>query len=60
MHLSFLKKKKKKVEWNCGNGIAKMGGKKNLQLWQSQCRKWEGKKMLRPQYFYNIFTINYR
>ena len=21
MHLSFLKKKKKKVEWNCGNGI---------------------------------------
>ena len=30
MHLSFLKKKKK--EWNCGNGIAKMGGKKNLQL----------------------------
>ena len=28
MHISFLKKKK--VEWNCGNGIAKIGGKKNL------------------------------
>ena len=27
MHISFLKKN---VEWICGNGIAKIGGKKNL------------------------------
>ena len=26
----FLKKKKNKVEWNNGNGIAKIGGKKKL------------------------------
>ena len=35
MHLSFLKikkKKKKVVEWNCGNGIAEIGWKKKLQL----------------------------
>ena len=38
MHLSFLKKKK--VEWNYGNGIAKMGGKKKfaIGLWQCHCR----------------------
>ena len=29
MHISFLKKKKI-VEWICGNGIAKIGGEKNL------------------------------
>ena len=29
MHISFLKKKKF-VEWICGNGIAKIGRKKNL------------------------------
>ena len=57
MHISFLKKKI--VEWICGNGIAEIGGKKNLQLicgnaiteigeggklWQCHCRKWEEKK----------------
>ena len=30
MHISFLKKKKKKVGWICGNGIAKIGGKKKI------------------------------
>ena len=30
MHISFLKKKKKIVEWICGNDIAKIGGGKNL------------------------------
>ena len=29
MHISFLKKKKF-VEWICGNGIAKIGRKKKL------------------------------
>ena len=29
MHISFLKKKKK-VEWNCGNDIAEIGGKKKI------------------------------
>ena len=79
------------MEWNCGNGIAKIGGKKNLQLVCGNAiaeigvkkicgncgnaiakngRKkkivvteiWEGikKKVLRLQYFYNIFTTNYR
>ena len=56
------------MEWICGNGIAKIGGKKNVAigLWQCHCRKWEEKKIvvaeiwegikkkvLRPQYFYN-------
>ena len=44
------------------------------QLWQCHCRKWEEKKLvvakiwegikkkkvLRSQYFYNIFTTNHR
>ena len=41
MHISFLKKKKKIVEWNCGNGIAEIGGKKKIVpigLWQCHCR----------------------
>ena len=56
---------------NCGNAIAEIGGKK---LWQCHCRKWEEKKImvaeiwrgikkkkvLRTQYFYNIFTTNHR
>ena len=43
----FLKKKKN-VEWICGNGIAKIGGKKNVAigLWQCHCRKWEEKKIV--------------
>ena len=47
MHISFLKKKKK-VEWICGNGIAKIGGKKKfvaVGLWQSHCRN-RGKKFV--------------
>ena len=57
----------------CVNGIAKIG-KKNWQLWQCHCRKQEEKKIvvveitceelkkkvLRLQYFYNIFTTNHR
>ena len=49
-------------------------GKKKWQLWQCHCRKWEEKKIvvaeitceklkkkvLRLQYFYNIFTTNHR
>ena len=33
MHISFLKIKKKIVEWICGNGIAKIGGEKNCCNW---------------------------
>ena len=42
MHISFIKKKKK-VEWNCGNGIAEIGGKKffAIGLWQCHCRNME-------------------
>ena len=63
-------------ETNCGNTIAEIGKKKILwQLWQCHCRKWEGKKnsgcwnhmwgirkkkVLRLQYFYNIFITNHR
>ena len=34
MYISFLKKekRKKKVEWNCGNGIAEIGGEKKVVL----------------------------
>ena len=65
---------KKNLEWNCGNGIAKigeifflsivamslpkMGGKKNLVA-----EIWGGilkKNVLRSQYFYNIFTTNHK
>ena len=57
---------------NCGNAIAEIGKKNLWQLWQCHCQKWEEKKMvveiwggikkkmLRPQYFYNIFTTNHR
>ena len=40
--------------------LPKMGGKKNNKIMVAEI--WGGikKKMLRPQYFYNIFTINYR
>ena len=38
--------KKKKVEWNCGNDIAEIGGKKNfaIGLWQCHCRNKGVKK----------------
>ena len=56
----------------CGNDIAEIG-KKKWQLWQCYCRKWEEKKIivaeitceelkkkvLRLQYFYNVFIINH-
>ena len=75
MHI-ISQQKKKIVEWICGNGIAEIRGKKKLlQLVcgnaiakNGRGKKiivaeiWGGikKKMLRPQYFYNIFTTNYR
>ena len=48
MHISFLKKKKKKiVEWICGNGIAEIGGGKivAIDLWQCHFRN-RGKKFV--------------
>ena len=33
-----------KLEWNCGNGIAKIGENFFCQLWQCHCQKWEEKK----------------
>ena len=46
MHISFLNQKKKIVEWICGNGIAKIGGKKNCCNWfvAMPLPKMEGKK----------------
>ena len=40
MHISFLKKKKKKWQLICGNGIAEIEGKKivAMNLWQWRCR----------------------
>ena len=56
-----------------GNTIAEIGEKNLWQLWQCHCLKWEEKKimvvkiwggilkkLIRSQYFYNIFTINHR
>ena len=49
---------KKNLQLVCGNVIAEIRGKKKIwQLWQSQCRKWEGKKMLHPQYFHNKLQV---
>ena len=50
----MLKKKKKIYFDNCGNPIAENGKKKLWNLWMSK-----KKKLSRPQYFYNIFTINH-
>ena len=46
MHISFHNQKKI-VELICGNGIAKIGGKKNVAigLWQCHCQN-RGKKNL--------------
>ena len=49
--------RKKNCFGNYGNGIAENGKKKKKMLrnlWKSK------KKLSRPQYFYNIFTINHR
>ena len=42
----------------CGNAIAENGGKKIVvaEIWEGILKK----KVLCPQYFYNIFTINHR
>ena len=52
MHISFLKKKKKFVEWHSGNGIVKIGGKKKLL--QLVCgngiAEIEGKKICRNEF----------
>ena len=69
-------KKRERENLNLGNHIteipaAQICSQRN-QLWQCHCRKWEKKKIvaeiwggikkkvLRPQYFYNIFTTNLR
>ena len=39
---------------NCGNGIVENGKKKCYEI----CKRVK-KKLSRPQYFYNIFTINH-
>ena len=36
----------KKLEWNCGNGIAEIGEFFFCQLWQCHCRKWEEKNVV--------------
>ena len=49
---------KKKFCANCGNAIAENGKKKKIVVVEI----WGGikKKVLRSQYFYNIFTTNHR
>ena len=37
---------KKKLEWNCDNGIAEIGEIFFWQLWQCHCRKWEEKRKI--------------
>ena len=65
---------KKNLQLVCGNAIAEIGGKifffgncgNPIAENGKEKKKWflksgeELKKILRPQYFYNIFTINYR
>ena len=43
---------------NCGNVIAENGREK--KMWLPKSGKELKKKVLRSQYFYNIFTTNYR
>ena len=42
-HIISKKKKKKIVEWICGNGIAEIGGGEDfaIGLWQCHCRNME-------------------
>ena len=47
---------KKKCFGNCGNGIAENWKKKKCY---EICERVKKKKLSRPQYFYNIFTINH-
>ena len=41
---------------NCGNDITENRGKKSYEIYERVKKK---KKLLCPQYFYNIFTINH-
>ena len=70
MALPKFRLPKKLTETNCDNGIAKIGGKKIVAMplpkmgrgKKSGCRNLRGikkKKVLRTQYFYNIFTMNH-
>ena len=46
---------------NCDNQVAENGTKKKKkELWLSKSGEELKKKVLHPQYFYNIFTINHR
>ena len=49
-------------ENNCGNQVAEIEGMRREKIWIVATRlpKMKEKKMLRPQYFYIIFTTNYR
>ena len=47
--------RKKNCFGNCGNGIAENGKKKRCYEIYERVKK----KLSRPQYFYNIFTINH-
>ena len=59
MLLSFLKKKR--MKWNCGNGIAKIGGKKKVLVCGNAIAEIGGKKfvaivaMSLPQFHYTFF-----
>ena len=58
--MSLPKMEKKKVCFgNCGNGIAENGKKKRKKKRCYEICERVKKKLLRPQYFYNIFTINH-
>ena len=66
------RREKKLLQLVCGNAIAEIGGKKicgnaiveNGRKKNSGCqnleRNYKKKKVLHPQYFYNIFTTNHR
>ena len=47
MHISFLKKKKKKLEWICGNGIA--------EIEEREREMFEYKKKYAYSYFLVLF-----
>ena len=44
---------------HCGNAIAENGRKKKIVVAKITCEELK-KKVLRLQYFYNIFTTNHR
>ena len=57
--MSLPKQGEKKFCGNYGNAIAENGKKKN-KIMVAEIQGGIKKKMLRPQYFYNIFTTNHK